>query len=236
MSTASKNRFSVLHVDDDALWRSAVAGVLRSLPELARIESVATAQAARACCAMLRPRVILVDVVLPDSDGLELARELREAPEHPRVVLLSVRRDDAVLHAAACGAIEGVLWKTGEVLRELPTAIRAVVNRGSYHPAEVRAALRQFRADPRAYFKLLSKREMELVPLFGAGLADEDVAAQVSLSIHTVRAHRRNVMAKLDLHSTPRLIHWAIHRGIVRTPSSGWIARQDEGGTPDAPT
>lgn len=223
----TRPRISLLHIDDDDLWRNSIAAVLRGLPEIQVLESVENANDGRVLAAKMRPEVVLLDVMLPDADGLQLARELGGRPEAPKIIILSVRRDDAVLHAAASSTVAGVVWKAADALDRVPLAVRAVLDGGAFFPPEVREAIRRFRADPVAYFKVLSKREVSLVPLFGAGMGDKDVALKVGLSVHTVRSHRRNIMAKLNVHSTPQLIMWAIQRGFVRPPSDGWVARED---------
>lgn len=223
----TKSRFSLLHVEDDSLWQTSVAGVLRELPEVKSCVTVATANAALEHVRNFRPDLVLLDVVLTDGDGLQLARELAALPAPPRILLLSVRRDDAVLQAAHESYVAALLWKSNDVLTLLPDAIRTVAAGGRYFPAEVREALRKFRSDPAAYFKILSDRELELLPLLGNGLSDEEAAAQLGLKSSTVKTHRLSILAKLNLPSTARLIHWAIQRGFVRPPSDGWVARED---------
>ncbi len=223
----TKSRFSLLHVEDDSLWQTSVAGVLRQLPEVQSYETVATASAARERACDFQPDLVLLDVVLADGDGLQLAREFAGRPIPPRILLLSVRRDDAVLQAAHESHVAALLWKSNDVLTRLPEAIRTVAAGGRYFPPEVREALRKFRSDPAAYFKILSDRELDLLPLFGSGLSDDEAAAQLGLKASTVKTHRLSILAKLNLSSTARLIHWAIQRGFVRPPSDGWVARED---------
>lgn len=224
----TNSRICLLHVDDDSLWQTTIAGAVAGMTDIWKFETVTSAAAALDRMPVLQPEVVLLDVVLPDGDGLAVARTLAELKTPPRIVLLSVRRDDVVLQAASSPHIAALLWKTGDVLEKLPEAIRTVAAGGKYHPPEVREALRKFRADPQAYFKILSDREVELLPRFGEGLSDEEVAKVFSLSIHTVKTHRQNILTKLGLHSTARLIHWAIMRGFVRPPSDGWVVREDE--------
>ncbi|WP_415908985.1 LuxR C-terminal-related transcriptional regulator [Oleiharenicola sp. Vm1] len=222
-------RLSLLHVDDDPLWQGAVAAALRATPEVGKSEVVESARAARERAAVLRPNVVLLDLVLPDGDGLELARELSHSPAPPRIILLSVRRDDVVLLATSRAHIAGLLWKTDDVLTQLPAAIRAVAAGDKYLPREVYDAVRRFRADPQAYFKILSDRELELLPQIGAGLSDEQIASTVGLSAYTVKTHRIHLMGKLNVHSRTELIHWAIQRGFARPPNESWVAREDKG-------
>lgn len=225
----TKPRVSLLHLDDDVLWQKTVSGIVRPLAEIGRLVSVSTIQAALAHIEADRPDILLLDLVLPDGDGLQLAQKLAGRRDAPRIVFLTIRRDDVLLHAASGPHVSGLLWKANDIQDELPETLRAVAAGLVHHPADVREALRKFRADPQAYFKILSNRELELLPRFGAGWSDEEVAAAVGLSVHTVRSHRQNLMAKLNLPTMPRLIHWAIQRGFVRPSSDGWIAREDDG-------
>lgn len=227
----TKSRITLLHVEDDPLWQTTVAGVLRDWPEMEQCDCVGTASAAKACAPKLQPQIVLLDVVLPDGDGLQLARELAMQPWQPKLLMLTVRRDDVVLQAAGAKHIDGLIWKSADVGAHLAEALRRVIAGTKYFPAEVREALRKFRADPSAYFKILSDREMELLPLLGSGASDGDIAAALGLSVHTVKSHRHSILAKLNLPSTPRLIHWAIQRGFVRFPSDGWVVREDRGDT-----
>lgn len=162
----------------------------------------------------LRPSVILLDLQLPDTEGAQLAEELAQLPHEPRIVVLSVRQDPVSLHAACAPHIAGLIWKNADTLAHLPAAIAAVAAGGRYFPAEVRDALRRFRSDPKAFFKLLTPREQELMSFFARGASDAEIAAACGLSAHTVRAHRQNAMHKLDLPSFARLVHWAIVNGF----------------------
>lgn len=78
----------------------------------------------------------------------------------------------------------------------------------------MRESLRRFRADSRAFFKLISPRELDLLPYFAQAWSDEEASAHVGLSVHAVRTHRQNVMHKLDLPDAAKLTHWAIVNGF----------------------
>lgn len=216
---------TLLHVEDDALWRACIAEALRNMPEVRLYEAVATAAAALDRVAKLHPTLLLLDVVLADGDGLTLARQLVTQEPRLRVILISARRDDAVLQASGEPHIAGILRKTGSFLTELPEAIRTVIRGEKYLPTEVREALRDFRTDPEAWFKVLTDRELQLLPYFGEGASDDEVATAFHLTVGTVRSHRLSILTKLNLPNKARLIHWAIKRGFVRFPSDGWIAR-----------
>lgn len=211
-----ERKLSVLHVEDDSLWQTCLLEALRAVPFVARVESAPTGAAGLAMATRLRPDLVLVDLSLPDVDGVVLAGDLGRLRPRPRVLLCTARRDDAVLLAASEPHVAGLLWKTGDLLAHLPAALTAATEGGKYYPPDVREALRRFRTAPSAFIKLLSPREIRLLPLFGRGDTDAEMAAALGLSVHTVRSHRQSIMRKLNLPSTPRLIHWIVVHGFAQ--------------------
>lgn len=216
-----KRALSLLHIEDDSLWQTVISAALSGVPGVAHVQTAPTARDGLAIAATLRPDIVLLDLQLPDGDGLALSRELVLRPCPPRIVILSSRQDSAVLHAASQPHIAGLLWKAGDTLQLLPCAVETVARGGKYYPPEVCEALRRFRAAPDAFFKILSERELELLPHFGSGGSDDEIAAALELSAHTVRSHRQNVMRKLGLPSTGRLIHWIVVNGFAASGTSG---------------
>ena len=217
-------KYSLLYVEDDSLWQSAVALALKGMPEIASITTARDATSALASAEMSHPDIVLLDLVLPDMDGLALALKLAQMRQAPRIIVLSARRDSVILNAASQPHISGLIWKSAHTFSELSRAITHAVRGEKYYPEEVRAALRRFRADPIAFFKILSARELELLPLVGGGRSDEEIATLLGLSAHTVRSHRQHIMRKLGLPTAARLVHWAILQGFV--PSLA--VREDE--------
>ena len=210
----TKHKLTVLHIEDDALWQAAVSAALEKIPAIGRVAVAADRASALLKLEELHPDLILLDLQLPDTDGVAFALELARNRHVPRMLILSVRRDTVVLNAASAPHIAGLIWKTGDVFRELPVAIATVLAGGKYYPEQVRAELRRFRSDPQAYFKILSPRELELMPYFGCGWSDDEIGQEIGLSPQTVRSHRHHIMRKLDLPTTARLTHWAIMAGF----------------------
>jgi two-component system response regulator NreC len=217
------NNHTVLHIEDDSLWQSAVSAALGGINGIGRVARATDRASALVQLDQLRPDLVLLDLMLPDADGMAFALELAQTRHQTRILILSVRRDPVVLHTAHTAQIAGLLWKTADVFTELPAAVTTVLAGGRYYPAEVRAALRRFRADPQAFFKILSPRELGLMPYFGRGWADDEIARAVGLSDQTVRSHRHHIMRKLDLPSAARLTHWAIQAGFA----APFAARED---------
>ncbi|MBA3850508.1 MAG: hypothetical protein C0502_11035 [Opitutus sp.] len=210
----TNKQLSLLHIEDDSLWQTYLFTALRVLPFVAHVERAPTGAAGLALARTLRPDIVLLDLGLPDADGVTLAAELVRLPRPPRVLLCTARRDAAVLHTASEPHIAGLLWKCGDVAEQLPAALATVAAGGKYYPPEVREALRRLRAAPQAFFKLLSPRQIALLPHFARAESDAEIATALGLSAHTVKSHRQTVMRKLDLHGAARLTHWAIVNGF----------------------
>lgn len=217
----SGRSLSLLHIEDDSLWQTVISAALSGVPHVSHVQGAPTARDGLAMAAALRPDIVLLDLQLPDGDGLALARDLVRLPRPPRVVVLSARQDSAVLHAASEPHVAGLLWKSDDTLEQLPSAIETVSRGGKYYPPEVRDALRRFRADPNAFFKILSNRELDLLPYWGCGASDAEIADELGISEHTAKSHRQSVMRKLNLPSTGRLVHWAIKNGFGHLPRGG---------------
>lgn len=210
-----KQPLNILYIEDDPLWLATIPALLQNLPTVTRVDTARSGAQALALAAAVPPTVVILDLILPDFDGLQLARRLSAGSPAPRILLLTARHDAVALTAASENHIAGLLWKADDTLARLPTAIGALAAGGAFSPPEVRDATRRFRADPDAFFKILSPREQELLPFIGRGQPDEEIAGLLSLSVHTVSSHRHHIMRKLGLHSTPQLMQWAVAQGFV---------------------
>jgi two-component system response regulator NreC len=212
---------SILHIEDDPLWGDAARLVLESLPTPVDYRRGASRAEALRLAGELPPEVVLLDLRLPDGDGFGVAEELASSTGRPRIIVLSARNDDVALwRIMREPRLAGLVWKSGSLREHLPAALTAAQQGHKYLPPEVHAAMRRLRADPQAFFKILSDRELGLLPGLGRGLTDEELAMQVRVSALTVKSHRQHIMAKLGLHRTPDLIYWAIAHGFVE-PSAG---------------
>jgi DNA-binding NarL/FixJ family response regulator len=206
---------SLLHIEDDVLWGRAVKQLVHGSRDVAHVGTAATAAQGLALCRAQQPDLAVLALELPDADGFDLALTLANLPRPPRVVLLTVKADEVTLFRASYAYIAGMVWKTGQVQDTLRCAIREVLAGRRYFPADVREAMRTIRTDPTAFFKILSGRELALLPLLCQGFTDDQIAAQTALCPATVKSHRQHIMAKLDLHRTADLIRWAAEKGFV---------------------
>jgi DNA-binding NarL/FixJ family response regulator len=197
--------------EDQRLVREMLVALLQREPGFSLDGEAASGNEALALIAERAPDVLLVDIGLPDIDGIEVTRRAKSAAPGLKVIALSVHDSrffvQQMLHAGA----DGYVVKSA-ALAELVQAIRAVAGGKVYlSPDIARVALAATSADEAA----LGNREREVLALLADGKRSSEIAAQLRISPGTVEAHRRNIMRKLGLHSIAELTKYAIRKGIT---------------------
>jgi DNA-binding NarL/FixJ family response regulator len=175
-------------------------------------------------CRAAQPEVILLDLALPDRDGLELLDDLLAASRGSKVIGISAYTDEVTLHRALRSPLHGFVDKNEQTIDHVAAAIRAVLGGERYLSPMAHRARLSHGSDPLAFDKILSTREQQLLRLFGRGLTNEEIAGMVNLSELTVRNHRCRTMAKLGLRTTAELIRYALEKGFARWDPSGRLA------------
>lgn len=208
----------VLHIEDDPLAADTVRRLLERWPDYHYAAHAITGTAGIQAVQRLQPDVVLLDLGLPDVDGLEVLDALTEMEPRSRVLLLTVRCDDAFLYEVMLGHADGALTKSARMHIDLRDALLACRGGHSYLSADITGALSRFRREPTAFFKLLSNREIFLLPYFARGATDSGIAPSVGLSPATVHSHRQSITRKLDLHSSVELMRWCAEHGFAHFP------------------
>lgn len=166
----------------------------------------------------LRPDVVILDVAMPDLNGLEAARQLLAQQPQLRIVALSMHSDRRYVAGMLEAGAQGYLLKDCAA-EELADAIRTVVGGRVYLSPSVSGqvveALRQRNLDQAGPAAKLTPREREVLQLLAEGHATRRVAQRLHLSVKTVETHRRQLMEKLDLHSVADLTRYALREGIT---------------------
>ena len=164
-----------------------------------------------------RPDVLLLDLQLPDGDGLDLARSLYVTMPDLRVLALTSLHDEVTVHRLRALGLQGYVDKNTQQPDTLRKAIETVASGRVYYTEVLQEVQQAMRADPAAFAKVLSEREQELLGLLGRGMSNEEAAAQMGLAAWTIHSHRRNIMKKLGLPNQGELMRYAIRKGFVRT-------------------
>jgi DNA-binding NarL/FixJ family response regulator len=206
---------SLLHIDHDPIWGLAVQRIVHGWPEVRHAGLAASATEGIARCRAACPDLVLLELRLPDADGFEVVSTLAGLSRPPRILLLTGKSDDATLYRLTRLPVSGMVWKTGEIPAVLRKAVEEVLAGRRFFPADVREALRTIRCDPSAFFKILSERELTMLPQLCLGFTDAQIARRAGLSPATVKSHRQHIMSKLDLHRAADLVRWAAEKGFV---------------------
>jgi len=210
----------IVVVEDHAMMRDLLAGACQAAFKPEAIGQAADGEAALAQCREIVPDLIILDLELPDRDGLDLLGELRKAAPRARVIALSSHTDDVTVHRVLHSGIEGFVDKIGQPMKTLREAVTTVMEGRRYLSPVVREVWQRLREEPAAFNKLLSDREQEVLVLVGRGYTNSEIAQQLGLAPNTVQNHRCSIMSKLGLHSSSHLIRYATEKGFTRLRSS----------------
>jgi NarL family two-component system response regulator LiaR len=210
---------TVLLVDDHAVVRQGVRTFLATQPDLSVVGEAGTGSEAVALAAQHVPDVVLMDLIMPDMDGVEATRRVKlVSPRSQVVVVTSYHEDEHIFPALKAGALSYLLKDLSS--DELAAAIRkAAVGDAVLHPrvaARVIKELQGPRAEKVNPFTDLSERELEVLKLIADGMSNAEIAGKLFLSEKTVKGHVSNILSKLHLVDRTQAAVYAWREGIVR--------------------
>ena len=213
-------KIRILVADDHTVIRRGIVGLLNAQPDMEVIDEAGNGREAVAKAAAALPDVVLLDVAMPDLNGLGATRMIKEQSPAVQVLILTMHdREDYLFQALRAGASGYVL--KGADIEDLLTAVRSVARGGVYLYPQVAKGLvsdylrRVQSGEDLANYDGLTDREREILQLNAEGKTAENIAEDLHISPHTVQSHRDNIMTKLDLHNRAALIRYAIRRGLV---------------------
>jgi NarL family two-component system response regulator LiaR len=210
---------TVLLVDDHAVVREGVRTFLATQPDLSVVGEAGTGAEAVTLAAQHVPDVVLMDLLMPDMDGVEATRRVKQvSPRSQVVVVTSYHEDEHIFPALKAGALSYLLKDLSS--DELAAAIRkAAAGEAVLHPrvaARVIKELQGRRAEKLNPFTELSERELEVLKLIADGMSNAEIAAKLFLSEKTVKGHVSNILSKLHLVDRTQAAVYAWREGIVR--------------------
>jgi DNA-binding NarL/FixJ family response regulator len=212
----------VVLVDDQTLVRSGFRMILKDEPGIEVVGEASDGREAIAAVGELRPDVVLMDIRMPNLDGLEATRRILAEPDPPRVLVLTTFDLDEYVFAALRAGASGFLLKDAPE-EQLTAAIRVAADGGAlFSPSVTRKLIERFagHADPPPGLAELTEREREVLRLLARGLSNSEIAAELVVSEHTVKTHVARVLMKLDLRDRTQAVVLAYESGLVR-PGAG---------------
>jgi len=204
---------TVLLADDHSLDRKGFRRLLEDDPAINVVGEASNGPEAIAAALELKPRVVVLDLSMPELDGIQVASAiLKERPE-TAILILSMYSEDAYIRNAFAAGVRGYLLKTALEV-DLPYAIkeiaagRQVIAPGLTIPTQ----------EPDSDFDKLTQRERQVLQFIVQGKSNREIAAILGLSVNTISVHRANLMQALGIHRTADLVVYAIRKGLVMLP------------------
>jgi DNA-binding NarL/FixJ family response regulator len=210
MTDTTTQTVRVLCVDDHPLVRKGIASILNNEPDMQLVAEAGNGRDAVAMFKAHQPDVTLMDLRMPEMDGIEAARQIRaESPDAKIIALTSFDGDQEIYRALEAG-VRGYLLKE-MVHTEVVRAIRLVHAGKRLMPPEVAERLTDY--FPKA---ALTPREVEVLSLVAAGLANKEIASKLGTADGTVKIHVQNILSKLNASDRTHAVTIAIQRGIIQ--------------------
>lgn len=208
-------KMRVLLADDHAVVRQGFRFILEAQQDIEVVGEAANGREAVERAEELRPDVVVMDVSMPQLNGIEATRRIGECAPRSRVLALSMHKDSVYVREILKAGARGYLLKDASD-SDLVNAVRAVARGDGYlSPAVSDAVLTDYRKHVTDPVDLLSSREREVLQMIAEGKTNKDIAGSLNLSVYTVEAHRGRIMEKLNLHSTGELVRFAIRNGLI---------------------
>lgn len=205
-------------IEDQTAIREMIATLVRCEPGLEVVAQLGDGQEAFQRCLEYQPDFIILDVMLPSLNGVEIIKRLNKKLKSTRILVFSGYQNPALVHEVIQAGAHGFVEKSAN-LAELKQGIHTVSSGGSYFGPQVTELLRMSVMKPHGTrtgnIESLSKREREILQLIAESYSTKEIAEKLSISKKTAENHRSSLMKKLDLHGVASLTRFAIENGLV---------------------
>jgi two-component system response regulator NreC len=205
----------VLLADDHAMVRKGFRLILEAQPDMEIAGEAGNGREAVELAEKLHPDVVVMDVAMPELNGIEATRRLAASSPHTRVLALSMHKDSVYVREILRAGARGYLLKDS-IDTDLINAVRAVAKGDGYiSPGVSDAVLSDYRRHVTDPLDLLTSREREVLQMIAESKTNKEIAVALNLSVYTIDAHRGKIMEKLNLHSTGELVRFALRNGMI---------------------
>src|SRR6202142_1724989 len=210
-----QKKIRILLADDHAMVRQGFKMILSAQPDMEIVGEAGNGREAVELAEKLQPDLVIMDVTMPELNGIEATRRLVSIAPRARGLALSMHKDSVYVREILRAGARGYLLKDSADA-DLIAAVRAVAKGEAYlSPAVSDAVLTDYRKHVSNPIDLLTTREREVLQMIAEGKTNKEIATTLNLSVYTVEAHRGRVMEKLNLHNTGELVRFALRNGII---------------------
>jgi DNA-binding NarL/FixJ family response regulator len=215
------NQLRILIADDHAVTRVGLRELLSSRPGWTVCGEAVTGREAVALAEQHRPDIAVMDIVMPELNGLEATRKIRRLLPKTEVVVLSLHYSDELVREVVDAGARAYVLKS-DASKDLLSAVKSIANHQAYFTAPASEVLIKgfCGQNPEAnssvsIHKTLTSREREIVQLLAEGKSSKEVAVGLGISVKTAETHRSNILRKLRMHSVTELVRFAVKHNMI---------------------
>ena len=208
-------QLNILIADDHAMIRQGVRSVLESQPGWTVCGEAENGRAAVELARNLRPQVAILDITMPDLNGVDTIRLIKNESPETLVLMLTMHESEALAEQVLKAGAQGYLLKS-DASEMLPVAIRRLMEGKNFVSRQLQN-VKSGKSDGESNsLSRLTPRERQTVQLLGEGKSNKQIADALGISTGTVETHRKNILSKLHLHSTAELVRFAIRNNLAQ--------------------
>jgi DNA-binding NarL/FixJ family response regulator len=220
------NVLRILVADDHEIVRRGLVSLLKSHAQWDVCAEAEDGRQAVQKAKELRPDVVILDIGMPNLNGLEAARQILRDHPQCRVLILTITDADEIVRAVLAAGARGFVLKS-DAARDLVAAVEALQSNKTFFTSRVADMVLggylgrgQAATNGKVALPILTPREREIVQLLAEGKSTKEVASYLNLSVKTAETHRSNIMRKLDLHSVSALVLYAVRNNMVQVTTT----------------
>jgi two-component system response regulator NreC len=210
----------ILIADDHGIVRQGLRSVLSRDPYFEIVGEAASGVETLALAASLTPDVLILDICMPELNGIDAAAQIHKKNPEIRIIVLSMHSDETYVLRALNAGVKGYLLKDSAEV-DLVRAVHAVYRGNPYFSPEISEVMLEDymrtlqQKNLQDSYELLTDREREVLRLLAHGKSNKETAASLEVSVNTVETHRNSLMKKLNLHNTAEIVLYAVRKKIV---------------------
>ncbi|MBI4277283.1 MAG: response regulator transcription factor [Armatimonadetes bacterium] len=214
------SRIRVLLADDHTVVREGVRVILTAQPDIEVVGEAATGREAVDLSRRLKPDVVVMDVSMPDLNGIEATRVIKQEMPEINVLGLTMHEDEAYVFQLLKAGASGYVLKRAAA-HDLVEGVRAASRGEAFlYPSVAKAVVEDYlrrleSGGEREKYDGLTEREREILTLVAEGFTNQQIAEKLYISVKTVQTHRAHIMEKLGLHDRAELVRYAIRKGLI---------------------